>query len=102
MPSRVVRQPNGLWALFSTVVEDFTVYNATEAELLEHMVSSWGVAVAAEKMGRGREDRPLDPGHYRDRFTEALDDMALNHPQRDVESRRRQLSDSQAPVPEDG
>lgn len=38
MPSRVVKHPNGLLAVFSTVVDDFTMYNCTEAELREYWV----------------------------------------------------------------
>ena len=29
MPSRVVKQPNGKYAIFSTVVEDFVAYDCT-------------------------------------------------------------------------
>ena len=35
MPSEVVQQPNGLFARFSSIVDNFTHFNCTDKEMLE-------------------------------------------------------------------
>jgi len=38
MPNQVVQQPNGRFALFSTIVDDFVRLNCTEQEMLEALL----------------------------------------------------------------
>lgn len=38
----MLKQPNGLIAFFSSVVDDFTVWDATPEEALAHGVEKWG------------------------------------------------------------
>lgn len=78
MPSRVVRQPNGLWAVFSSVVDTFTHYDATEAEMLDHWRGEVGDRVARQKMGDGLADRTFSAEDMTatdglNRFREAID-----------------------------
>ena len=40
MPKRIVRQPNGLFAEFSTIVDNFTVVNLTEREAAAHCLQA--------------------------------------------------------------
>ena len=56
MPSRVVRQPNGLLAVFSTIVDDFTVVDATETEMREYFRDEIGVREGNAKVDRGLLD----------------------------------------------
>lgn len=41
MPERAVLQPNGRYALFSTIVDSFTIYNATREELLAELLRDY-------------------------------------------------------------
>lgn len=36
MPQRIVKQPNGLYAIWSTVVDDFVLIDATRKEIVDH------------------------------------------------------------------
>lgn len=35
MSRSVVKQPNGLWAMWSSIVDDFLIVDATEEEIIE-------------------------------------------------------------------
>ena len=35
MSRSVVKQPNGLWAMWSSIVDDFLIIDATEEEIIE-------------------------------------------------------------------
>lgn len=61
MAWRIVKQPNGLFARFSDVVDDFTHYDMTEAEALEVCVQECdcGPKTAAEKVENAKRD--LEP-----------------------------------------
>lgn len=61
MPTYAVKQPNGNYALFSTVVDDFTAHSLTreEATLL---LSDRGMGEALSAMKRADEDK-LPGGH---------------------------------------
>lgn len=41
MPSRLVKQPNGLYARFSTVVDDFTDYGMTREEVAKMFLDDY-------------------------------------------------------------
>lgn len=41
MPSRIVKQPNGLYACFSTIVDNFTAYGMTQTEAYELCREKW-------------------------------------------------------------
>jgi hypothetical protein len=56
MPRRIVKQPNGLFAEFSTIVDDFTILNMTEAEAYDHCRSEMGIDDAHKKIERARTD----------------------------------------------
>lgn len=57
MAWRIVIQPNGLYARFSDVVEDFTCYDLTREEAIEVCKECPGVGAleAEEKVKRGEE-----------------------------------------------
>lgn len=56
MPQYVVRQPNGLLATFSTIVDDFTVLDATEAEMRAEWIDKIGREEGNAKVQRGVDD----------------------------------------------
>lgn len=49
MAWRFVRQPNGLFAIFSEVVDDFTVYDMTPDEMAEYLIEYRRDAPGCEK-----------------------------------------------------
>lgn len=65
LPARLVKQPNGLYARFSTVVDDFTHVNMNREEAVES-VDGYGFKLAAADM---------EP----DRWQEALHDIRIVH-----------------------
>lgn len=56
MPSFVVRQPNGLLAVFSTVVDAFTLFNANREDVTLHLGPSYTAQEAANKIERGEKE----------------------------------------------
>ena len=56
MAWRIVKQPNGLLARFSDIVDDFTHMNMTEAEALEVCREYLGILEAQKKVLAGVED----------------------------------------------
>lgn len=55
MGNQIIRQPDGLFAVFSTETDTITVYDATEDELVEHF--------AEEAAERARETVRRTIGH---------------------------------------
>lgn len=62
MPSQIVRQPNGLLAVFSTVVDDFTILDATEAEMRAEWTARIGIVEGNAKVDRGLRDEFIGVG----------------------------------------
>jgi hypothetical protein len=98
MPWRLVIQPNGLFARFSTVVDDFTDYDMDEAEVLRQAFSEWdcGEKTAREEMDRARREADLRTGDTRpplSRFRECLDDIREVHGAETAKERERELSE---------
>lgn len=56
MAWRIVKQPNGLLARFSDIVDDFTHINMTEAEALEVCREYLGIVEAQKKVLAGVQD----------------------------------------------
>ncbi len=54
MSDRVFKQPNGNYAIFSSVVDGFTLYDATADDIIEHYVK------LATEEARGMARRALD------------------------------------------
>lgn len=85
MAWRFVKQPNGLLARFSDVVDDFTHYNMTHQEALEVCKNERGLSDedAREKIQRGVEDwKPWTngvKGGGLDRWLDSLDAIRRVH-----------------------
>ena len=91
MPARIVVQPNGLYARFSTIVDHFTHYNCTRQELFEELRFEHGAGPAEQAIKRG-ERSP-------DRFGEAIEDVRIIHG--DDEARKYRELMTNAPQNED-
>jgi hypothetical protein len=92
MPSRVVRQPNGLLAVFSTVVDDFTRMDLTESEALRWAREHMGRADAEAKVRRGLDDENPWTGERGDglsRWRDALETVRAVHGEARAGRRRR-------------
>lgn len=86
MPARAVKQPNGLYARFSTIVDDFTHYNHTREELWEVFRDEGGVESANGKMQRA--DDSLG------RFEEEMHTIEAVHGAEVANQRRKDMSDN--------
>jgi hypothetical protein len=98
---RIVKQPNGLLARWSSVVDDFTHVNMAEAEAVAvcRMYPGMGRAEAAEKVRRGVEDEPVSGflevggrGDGLDRWRDCLETIRAIHGPRLAEEREAALS----------
>ena len=81
---RIIKQPTGLFARWSDIVDDFTDYNMTESEAYGTCVLLGGEAVAAAKMLRAKESP--------ERFEEAIADIRDVHGEALANRRRDELS----------
>lgn len=59
MAWRIVKQPNGCYARFSDVVDDFTHMNMTREEALDVCLHEGGDALAENKLKNADEDQVL-------------------------------------------
>lgn len=81
MAWRFVRQPNGLLAVFSEVVDTFTILGMTEADAEEYAREKMGRDDAREKVGRGLDDAidGVRDGDGLTRWRDALHTILLIH-----------------------
>lgn len=85
MPSRFVKQPNGLLAVFSTIVDTFTSYDLTEAEALAVARDEWRSNDPEGAVSRGVNDALFgfgtqgECGDGTHRWKEALDTIRAVH-----------------------
>jgi hypothetical protein len=86
MAWRFIVQPNGLFARFSEIVDDFTDYGFTEEEALKaaHYAYEMSPQEAQGKVTRAKENP--------ERWEEALDIIKNVHGERVMTSRARELS----------
>jgi hypothetical protein len=84
MPSRVVVQPNGKYAVFSTVVGHFTHYDHTRDEMLEVFLEKCGRSCAEEKVQRG-DGNPQ-------RFEDEINTIRIVHGDLEADAARAYLS----------
>lgn len=97
MGKRIVKQPNGLLAYFSEIVDDFTIYDMTEAEAMEELTKEMGRLDARAKLRRGLRDEVGWPGPTRngsglERFRDAIDTIRRVHGDETAEHRILELS----------
>lgn len=83
MAWRIVKQPNGLYARFSDIVDNFTAMNMTESEAYELCRDYLGVEDAKLKVKAGKEDwKPWSnnvPGSGLERWQESIGTVAVVH-----------------------
>lgn len=95
MPARIVRQPDGRLARFSSVVDAFTHYNMSAEEAGEVCLADMGRRDAEEKVQRGLrdEDHRGRAGDGLTRWRDALEDMVLNRDIEEAVALLRQIGD---------
>lgn len=84
MGNRIVKQPNGLLACFSDIVDNFTVLNMNESEAIDWVVEQYdaGPKAASEKVQAGLNDfKPFSkqPGSGLDRWNDCLETIEFRH-----------------------
>jgi hypothetical protein len=85
MGNRAIKQPNGLYARFSEIVDDFTHANCSRKELWGFYRDECGVECANGKLQRADENA------YR--FNEAIEVIKSIHGEEIAEKRKKELSD---------
>lgn len=106
MPSYMLKQPDGLIAVFSSVVDDFTYMNLTEAEAMEVGASEWGERTAREKLDRGLKDERLWPNDEnfvsdgQGRWREACGSIAFQHDLKHLRARFDEMGRTDFEIPE--
>lgn len=96
MAWRFVKQPNGLLARFSEVVDDFTDYDLTRGEALD-LCEDFSYEEAVVKVEGGECDRPIGLKMERihdgqDRFRDAIRIIRAIHGDAVAQERIEQLS----------
>lgn len=81
---RVVKQPDGRYAIFSEIVDCFTIMNLTRDEMIEECVEEVGRRDAEAKVQRADEERPdprdrIGADEQYTRWEEALDIIKRVH-----------------------
>lgn len=85
MGNRAIKQPNGLYARFSEIIDDFTHANCSREELWVFYRDEGGVECANGKLQRADENA--------NRFDEAIDVIKSIHGKELAEERRKELSE---------
>lgn len=106
---RIVKQPNGLLARFSEVVDDFTHYDMTEDEAIECCREWLGRDEAEEKVAKGLRDEPCPPfviasgkDDGLDRYRDAVATIRLVHGDEQADEAERLLSAARIDPDADG
>jgi len=99
----MLKQPNGLIAIFSSVVDDFTHWDATPEEALAYGVEQWGRSEAQETLDRALMDVPLWKPHSADdglgRWRETLTAIAFRHGVKHLQDRLEAIGQGDAEIP---
>ena len=71
MPAKIVKQPNGLYARFSTIVDTFTHYDMDEWDLVEMFTENGGLKEGRRQIHKANSDP--------DAFAECIETVRLVH-----------------------
>lgn len=100
----MLKQPDGLIAIFSSVVDDFTYVCMTEQEALEVGTKEWGEKVGAEKLQRGLEDARLwEANEIEDglnRWRDACENIAMQHGLEHLREEMDEMDLNAYPIPQ--
>lgn len=86
MAWRIIKQPNGKFARFSEVVDDFTHYDLTESEVIQLCRESYGLTLweATTKLSNSIANP--------NRFNEEINTIELKHGKKQAKEREKELS----------
>lgn len=93
MGRQIIKQPNGLYAQFSSIVDDFVMYDATPEEILEDWVEDYKSSTK-EKLDKIIKE--LDAGgrpyyQFTKTLDEALDTIKEVHGESVAQQRRKEI-----------
>ncbi|MCV9964736.1 hypothetical protein OIU34_22860 [Pararhizobium sp. BT-229] len=106
MPKFFVKQPDGKFALFSTVVDDFLETGMSEEEAVEAATDNMEVSLdqVEDIIGKARRDEPFWPSEDRgdglNRWRQALVPLAIQHGMETVNARMREMGLDETAIPE--
>lgn len=105
MPQFFVKQPDGKFAVFSTVVDDFHEMGMSEEEALEHAREEMrlGPDDVEVVFGKAKRDEPFwdtpDRGDGLNRWRQALVPLAIRHGLHTVSARLREMGMGDDAIP---
>jgi len=79
--NRIIKQPNGLLARFSDIVDNFTHYDMTPEEAIEVILEDYR-GTAVDKVQRGMDDIipwGTMPGHGLSRWEDCIESIRIVH-----------------------
>lgn len=85
MPAYFVKQPNGFYGRFSTIVDTFTDLNLTREEALETAQREWGALDGVAKVERADDEQAPGDGTALSRWREAMETIAVVHGEEGVD-----------------
>ena len=93
MGQRIVKTPNGKYAAFSDIVDNFIAYDMTREETLMFCVSEWDLGPKASelKVLAADEDKTLDGGTGR--YEETMSTILHIHGKEEEEKYRKLLEE---------
>jgi hypothetical protein len=107
VPKFFVKQPDGRFALFSTIVDDFLETGMSEEEAVENAVDKLGVRrdEIDAVIGKAKRDEPFwpteDRGDSLNRWRQALKPLAIRHGIEAVAARIRHMGLAENTIPEE-
>jgi hypothetical protein len=104
MATYLLKQPNGLIAIFSSIVDDFTHWDCTPEEALAYGVEQWGRSEAQEKLDRALMDVGLWKSYDTDdglgRWRETLKTIAFRHGVKHLKDQLETIGQGDAEIPQ--
>jgi hypothetical protein len=94
VPKRVVRQPNNRFAIFSTVVDDFTYMDLSLGEVVDEFCMELGEIEALRKAMRALWEEDPYTGERRDlqsRWKECLETIEMQYGKKRVRERLAEI-----------
>lgn len=105
MGTYLLKQPNGLIAVFSSIVDDFTAWDATPEEALAYGTKEWGQAIAQEKLDKALMDiglwKPYSTDDGLGRWRESLTTIAFRHGVKCLKERLEEIGFGDFEIPQE-
>ncbi len=76
MSRQIIKQPNGLYCIFSSIVDNVTMYDCTEEAIIEEWVAEQRVEITERVKGQIKKLEAGEKPYHQ--FTQSYEEMLLN------------------------